>query len=311
MSSTIQTVLVLGDLHLDVRVTDVAEGTFPTALNCPVGDDFAIESSMSIKAGGSSLSFARALAAETQWTPLVLGSTGSDSSGDLLESAVIESAPLSRILRTADDPQSITFAMWDSEGQRFMIRPNETANASLAVQDIRQYIYDLEAAELTPRACFLSGYTLLHPAAPRFAAAKWAIDWCRDNAVGLILDLVPHDFLTSVGTLDFIEELTGAHVVIVGEYFTMRDLLDLPRTAEIGHPELEEVTRQLGQVFRVPLVQHRLNPTTYSQATMDDMGSPVVQLFNINDQDSISGQGDLMLARHLDTALRQLDVKKR
>ena len=266
--------LVLGDLCLDVYATlDLSPDQIaPLAL----GSDVAALGEVYGLPGGTTWLFADALttayaAADRNDTyhgvvPAIVAVVGADWAGDFLASAVTGRGwPADGITRAAARTDIVATTSFAGRA-RLMAIPTEKVNRKFLLWDGQRVeslceVFDVGFA-------WVSGYLFENYDSAVTEAARAVFARLREIGVPVVLDLVPHDFLTKVGRLARLEADVGPVDVIVGEFSTLA-ALGFGQRRPAGQdpwPDMVACARgaALGRLGAV--VQHRVSVGTYAQA---------------------------------------------
>jgi hypothetical protein len=116
----------------------------------------------------------------------------------------------------------------------------------------------------------------------------------------VVLDLVPHEFAESVGTVREVEDVLGPIDVLVAELRTARGLgFDASFSGESLEEVMATVANALATGRDMAVVQHRLSPTQYGQVfSRGHMVSACHE--TIGDNVELLGLGDIMLVKALE-----------
>ena len=299
-------IAVFGDLHLDVRGRAPLQPPLRDSLfSVPHGRDHALAVPLGVELGGSALTFATTLATRSEFKPFVFGSVSSGLGGQLITDAMA-SLGLESSLQGSERDQSVVVSINDTDGRRLMLRPTGSPNDDLGWAAVDQGLQQLALSQAGVAAVFISGYCFVDPRSERAATVRRALQWARQSGILTILDLVPHDFLRSVGALKDIHRTIGRVDVLVAELSTGLELLHMPSPVDnVSDTSLTLVAQRLAPYSSTAaIVQHRRSATRYAQAMSINDGTPCsVEDFEISIGPVPTGFGDRMLAGRLSQLL--------
>jgi hypothetical protein len=260
-----------------------------------VGENYLVEEDIGADLGGSATNFARALLNTGEWRPLIVGAAPQGPLGNVLESEALHLAPASMIDRpNGGDADPVIVTLWDEAGTRLMVRPKSTANDQLSESFVKRQLHGLAQRKIAVAGCFISGYSLTQAESPRYRSLSAISAWCAARRVPVVVDLVPHNFLESVGPLDHVIELFGRDVSIVAELHTGLELLNWSESPDVDST-LRRATIELSKRSGAAVIQHRQSDTRYLQAIA--RGSEFdLAVHHLDGGPAPRGFGDQMLA---------------
>jgi sugar/nucleoside kinase (ribokinase family) len=256
-------VLVIGDLCLDVRATTLDDATGMARL---AAEDITSASVGTVVGpGGTAWLFADALTALSRCEPLIVAAVGNDPAGQLLVESVSARGWDTQGIGIVPSASDVVVCVYMSKFRRFMTRPAIATNNRLEWTQLETCVARHAARSF---ACvWISGYALLSKEEPRFDAVANLCQWAHENTIAVVLDLVPHNFLESVGSLAAVEALIGKVDVVVTELATIETLQgrtsadDATAVVRMHEAALSASGGRTGAA-----VQHRTGEATYSQA---------------------------------------------
>ena len=264
MSAESAVALVIGDLTLDVH-TGVSI-TREEIASLAHGADVSAKSAISILPGGTAWLFADALASSSTVVPIIAASVGDDWAGAVLSSALRERRFLEHGLVRVPGEHSDLINTVSFNGQgRFMAWPHSKVSHKVYAWEWSR----LQRLFLPPeiRFAWVSGYLLDDPDPSVLKHVQTLFDNLRQRRIPVVLDLVPHNFATSIGPLEQLEREVGPVDVLVGEFGTMADLGfgQRPAVGEDAKPQMVRCARSAAMGRTGAVVQHRIG-NLYAQA---------------------------------------------
>lgn len=288
--------LILGDITLDI-VAGVESADELVGL--VEGHDVTFSTKVDSLLGGTAWLFARAIAAHSDLEPRILASVGHDPAGGMLVELLRQRGMTTEGISAVETARTaVDVAVFPRGGGRLMLRNADSASRRLSRKSVRGVLSTLEPRMV--RLCFISGYVLARPGAPSVGAATELVRWSRANGVPVVLDLVPHEFAESVGTVREVEDVLGPIDVLVAELRTARGLgFDASFSGESLEEVMATVANALATGRDMAVVQHRLSPTQYGQVfSRGHMVSACHE--TIGDNVELLGLGDIMLVKALE-----------
>jgi sugar/nucleoside kinase (ribokinase family) len=263
-------VLVVGDLAVDLWAS------LPTS--APLASlqhesDTAVAARTGMTVGGGAWLFSEALTQATEARPVIFAAVGDDPAGRVIRDAVIREGFRTDGIGTvaAAGPAgtttcAITVVSFGTE-RRLMVFPDRHANQQLAPGDVQRVLDTLDPAEVL--CTWISGHALRHSDSARRQAIRKLCSWSAQRGVPVVLDLVPHAFVATIGPLTDVELAIGHVDGVVGELTTCWDLLDLvtelkPEGGDARHA-MAAAAEILSKTRRFAAVQHRPTPSSYLQ----------------------------------------------
>jgi len=257
--------LIVGELCLDVCAEITAESSALAAL--PHGADVVADGTITLRPGGTALLFANALASATGLVPLIAAAVGTDSAGDLLADSIAEQGfPVAGLLR-ADGARTDILSISAFPGRgRLLARPAEKMMRKVQAWEWDR-VADLVDAH-TVGFAWISGYLFEGYEAAAMETMRTLFGQLRDRLIPIVVDLVPHDFASRIGSLHQLELDVGPIDVLVGEFLTLLDLGigQLPGPGADVRAAMLTCARSAAQGRAGALIQHQITTSHYALA---------------------------------------------
>jgi sugar/nucleoside kinase (ribokinase family) len=291
-----KTLIVLGDITMDTIVQ--LDGHSASELHSlSSAQDITFVGHPYQRVAGTAVLFARALS-DSQMRPVILGAVGDDIAGrTALASLGGRNVDTALIYLDPELPTCSPTVVYFSQS-RFMVRPEFHAGKNLSAKRIEALLTDELAS--TTEVCFISGYAIAKQDAPVAEAARRLALWARDHGLKVIVDLIPHDFVDAVGTVQHVEEfLDGMPDVLIAERKTVAGLMraagELGVDADLEGGRAAAWLRQQGSAYAI--VQYQLGQNRYAQ---DIRGPRLEQYDEISfARAELLGLGDRLAVRAL------------
>jgi hypothetical protein len=256
--------LIVGDLSVD------AHASVPMAseslAQLAAGADVSAQGDIAISPGGTSWLFAEALASSTTVLPLVVATVGGDWQGNLLSDSLIERGfPAQGLVTVPGDRTDVVTTVSFNGRTRFMAWPqNKVSRKARAWEWSR--VADL-IAPYDIRFAWISGYLFDDSDASVFDDLRTLSDNLRRLRIPVVVDLVPHDFSSRIGSVKRLEIATGPIDVLVGELSTLADLGfgQMPAPGEDARRHLVECARSAAVGRIAAVAQHRISDDLYAE----------------------------------------------
>lgn len=278
-------VLVFGDLCADLVAVGQLSGRFTAAAD-PI-DELTFRAPLRDRAGGTAFHFARAAAAASL-RPIVVGSVGTDQSGQLIRHALTAAGLDHVIFEQPDHATGRVVLAYDDTGRRFMLTERDSANRYLP-----ELGPALDAITGPIDLAWVSGISICDRSTATFAAVLTALEEVRRRGGRVLVDIVPHEFhehFPSVGGL--LEELGGVDG-LVSEQASMRRLLRVGHPGESVGPEaLEETARAVLETVPMTIVRQRVGDSYYQLAAARSQENLKVRRFDTYNDERMAGLGD-------------------
>jgi sugar/nucleoside kinase (ribokinase family) len=212
--------IVMGDLCLDVLI-DSSDSTPFAQLGYPA--ESAVRSSGTLSVGGSAWLLAQAAMATGFFGPVILGAIGNDIwARDLLACLREAGLSIASIQQVGTASTDLVCMITLPGRNRVMFMPTEPTSNRLDEDFARSFLGHTDPKDV--KWIFLSGYVLVDRNSTRRRCAKLLADWSRQHGIPVALDLVPHEFRASVGTLHEVAEYLGVPDVLIGMLPTFQEL---------------------------------------------------------------------------------------
>jgi len=132
-------------------------------------------------------------------------------------------------------------------------------------------------------------------------------NWARENEVPVVLDLVPHEFAASVGTLEEVASFLGRPDVLVGAPSTFRDFgYSFYGDGIDGANAMMEVAARASRDWGIVVTQTHTGPSNFGQILARDGVVLSISELVIPAND-LRGPGDQLALK----ALEQLSLLER
>lgn len=210
----------MGDLCVDALIDGSDSSSFA---QLGLGAEAAVRSSGRLSVGGSAWLMARAAMETGFFSPVMLSAVGSDAWAQTLLACVREAGlPAAAIQQVAQAATDLVAVITMAGRQRVMFLPAEATGNRLDAGFVLGFLSGTDASRVA--WAFLSGYALAGRNSARRASAKVLADWAREHEIPVVLDLVPHQFRASVGTLGEVASHLGPPDVLIGNLSTFQQL---------------------------------------------------------------------------------------
>jgi sugar/nucleoside kinase (ribokinase family) len=211
--------LIMGDLCLDFLITQSDPTGFDDLGN---GSESTVRSACRLAIGGSAWLLAEAALRAGFFRPVILSAVGNDGwAQNVLSFVRAKGLPTASIQEVATATDLVCIISIEGR-HRVMIMPKERANDRLDRQFTLSVLDSMDARDVS--WAFISGYALAGRGSGRLLSAKVLTDWCRHNEIPIVLDLVPHKFRASVGSLSEVTRHLGVPDILIGSLSTIEEL---------------------------------------------------------------------------------------
>jgi hypothetical protein len=197
-------------------------------------------------------------------------------------------------------PTCVVSVAYLKDGTRLMTRPLRHAGDELDPRAVAGFVCGQPSGRFD--LVFISGYSLVRRNSPTALTARWLGGWARRHRIPILLDLVPHEFAESVGSVPrAVSRLGGQATGFVAELRTVRGLglCDDYSDAESIRGQMAQAAASLAGYGQFAVVQHQNGPETYAQAIFHQGRSMFEQCRFVPGERE--GLGDRMLAEALVT----------
>jgi sugar/nucleoside kinase (ribokinase family) len=210
----------MGDLCVDALIDGSDSSSFAQLGR---GAEAAVRSSGKLSVGGSAWLLAQAAMETGFFSPVILSAVGSDAWAQTLLASVREAGlPTASIQQVAPAATDLVCMITTAGRHRVMFLPAEPTGNRLDADFVLASLGGTDASHVA--WAFLSGYALAGRNSARRRSAKVLTDWARDHEIPVVLDLVPHQFRASVGTLGEVASYLGSPDVLIGNLSTFQQL---------------------------------------------------------------------------------------
>lgn len=210
----------MGDLCLDVLIDGSDSSSFA---QLGLDAEAAVRSSGELSVGGSAWLMAQAALETGFFSPVILSAVGSDAWAQTLLASVREAGlPTASIQQVAPAATDLVCMITMAGRHRVMFLPAEPTGNRLDADFALGFLAGTDASHVA--WAFLSGYSLAGRDSARRRSAKVLAGWARNRGIPVVLDLVPHQFRTAVGTLGEVASYLGSPDVLIGNLSTFGQL---------------------------------------------------------------------------------------
>ena len=295
-------ILVLGDLCLDVLI-DCAS---PSPIADGVTKESALRSSSLLSVGGSAWILARAAIAAGIFRPVILSAIGSDMWARQLLTSIREAGLSESSIQQIDGAPTDLVCMMTFEGrQRLMFMPTDPTGDCLEEGFVLSCLRNIDPGDTA--WVWISGYALVERSSARRRSVRLLANWARENEVPVVLDLVPHEFAASVGTLEEVASFLGRPDVLVGAPSTFRDFgYSFYGDGIDGANAMMEVAARASRDWGIVVTQTHTGPSNFGQILARDGVVLSISELVIPAND-LRGPGDQLALK----ALEQLSLLER
>lgn len=264
-------ILAVGNLSLDL-VGHAQKSSGDVARLLGRGENVLVDVSAELRLGGGAYLFALAAKEATGNDGLLIASVGADPLGDVLVAGLQQRGlSTSALLRTLDAPTPVIPVTYFDENVRLIVTPHPSANDSLTAEWACRVAERSRTDRGQPALLWISGYALRRPGSARFGATQALVAWARKVCVPTFLDLVPHDFIGSISSLEQVLERLGSLTGVVAEHETVVGLAAAPPNASLG----DAAVGLASAAGALAIVQRKLDRGVYGQAVADASGVAV------------------------------------
>ena len=294
--------LIVGDLSLDAHASvPIASESLARLAG---GADVSAQGDIAVCPGGTSWLFAEALASSTAVLPLIVATVGGDWQGSRLSDSLIERGfPAQGLVTVPGDRTDVVTTVSFNGSARFMAWPQHKACRKARAWDWPRVAQLIASYDI--RFAWISGYLFDDSDASVLEDMRTLSDNLRGLHIPLVVDLVPHDFSSRIGSLERLEIATGPIDVLVGELSTMADLGfgQRPAPGEDARRHLIECARSAAAGRIAAVAQHRISGDLYASAVASEAAGECV-IDKLIPADGPRGLGDYLAVQ----ALRQLGM---
>jgi len=260
-------IVVMGDLCVDVLI-DCSYAS-PFIQHGPV-EESSLRSSNSLSVGGSAWLLALAAKDTGFFVPLILSAVGNDAWADQLVTAVrAEGFPVESIQRTDATSTDLVCMITMPGHARLMFMPMEPTNNRLNEGFVLNFLRNTDPSLI--KWTWVSGYALVDRSSTRRQAARLLADWSRGDRIPVVLDLVPHEFDTAVGTLDEVVSFLGAPDALIGAPSTFRGFgYAYDENSNDPVTGMRQLATQASQDWGIVITQAHIGPEKFGQVVARD-----------------------------------------
>lgn len=287
--------LIMGDLCVDVLLENA---NLDAATELAPGAEVTTRCASSISVGGSGWLLAHAAVQTRLFHPVVLGVVGGDLSGAYVLDAMSElGISTASITRAENFSTDLVCMISTPSQQRLMFTPTAPANNLLDEATVAGHLSSVDPARV--RWTWISGYALADQSSARWRAAGFLAAWSRRHGIPVVLDLVPHEFRASVGTLADVSRYLGGFDILIGAPSTFIDFrsYDVANADELRR-DISNIAVEVSRDWGTALVQTRTDLHTFGQA-IGHRG----RVLAVNDvaipREGMRGMGDLLAVETL------------
>jgi sugar/nucleoside kinase (ribokinase family) len=291
------TALIVGDLSLDAHAAVPINSELLARL--AVGADVSAQGDMAVSPGGTSWLFADALASATAVLPLIAATVGGDWQGNLLSDSLIERGfPAQGLVTVPGDRTDVVLTVSFNGSARFMAWPRNKVSRKARAWEwprVAQLV-----ASYDVRFAWISGYLFDDSDPSLLDDARALFENLRRLHIPIVVDLVPHDFSTRIGSLEELESAIGRIDVLIGEFSTMVDLGfgGWPAQGEDVGQYLIQCARSASVGRIAAVAQHRISNDLYAEAIVSQTSGELV-IDKLIPASGPRGLGDYLAVRAL------------
>jgi sugar/nucleoside kinase (ribokinase family) len=279
--------VVLGDLTLDVTWTSGE----PWPASKKLGADVTIVATPEYHIGGTGFLFAKAVGDMTSLEPVIVSAVGDDPIGEAVRQELRGGGYRIDGIQTAEaHPTCLVTSSYLVDGTRLMVRPSTHAGKHIGAEQLSALLGSIDDCALV----FISGYMLAGPGASTRAALRLMSAWAFSRAIPVVVDLVPHEFMESVGPISVVEQMLGNPVTVyIAELRTIQGLgLVAEEDQTLPLPDrLGAAAEALARYSPVAIAQCQVGRTTYGQSCVA-RGRPAAYTEHDFDERTRLGLGD-------------------
>jgi sugar/nucleoside kinase (ribokinase family) len=283
-------IVILGDICLDWYCSDVLSFPFSTLSR---GKDLWL--TIKELPGGSGLLFAE-FAREIGYKPFLLGKIGKDIAGAYIYEW-LENRGLNTGVTVAPGKNTgRVFIVNDSDGKRFLLAANESADRWLSASDIKDRVDIISGARLL----YVSGHCFKEPNSPRIEAARVAMEIANQSGSSVAFDLVPHEFYKIYPMLSQFKSLTKGVDILISEASTIRRILGMGEKKEKAtRPMIEDTLEKVSEHFENVILRYGPHGADFQVIWKRSNGRIIWEETGYNEAPDKRGYGDRLTLRIL------------